>query len=280
MSFSRTATLSLLLSGTLAVASVTADSQAPAPVRGDAPALSDTDKEAFLRTAEIGDMRTVPIGVTKPKRARLDDGTIQHDAQIQTIDRSWDPNGPFANFRDYYKFNIAAYRLALLVGFDRVPVSVERTVEGEKAAVTWWVDDVTMMEVEREENGIQPPDPDDFDHQMCQLRIFSQLIHNTDLNPGNVLITSDWKLWLIDFTRAFRVGQEIDRSELAGRICRPFYRAIRDLDEEVVRAELRPHLTEPEIEVVLAGRDEIVAHFDEQAASRGETVVFCDEPHH
>ena len=279
MSLNRTAILSLLLSSTLAAASVAARQQALAPVREDALVLSNADKEVFLRNAEIGEMTIVEIGVTKPKRACLDDGTLQHDAQIQTIDRSWDPNGPFANFRDYYKFNIAAYRLASLLGFERVPVSVERTVEGEKAAVTWWIDDVAMMELEREEGGIQPPDPADFDHQMWQVRIFSQLVHNTDLNPANIVITDDWKLWLIDFTRAFRVDQQIDRAELAGRICRRYFQAIRDLDEEVVRAELGPHLTEREIEVVLKGRDEIVAHFDEQAAARGETAVFCDEAH-
>ena len=274
MSFSRTATLSLLLGGALAAASVAEDPQALALVREDAAALSDTDKEAFLRTAEIGEMKTVEIGVTEPKQARLDDGTFQHDAQIQTVDKSWDPNGPFRHFRDYYQFNIAAYRLASLLGFDRVPVSVERTVRGEDVAVTWWVDDVAMMEVERENGGIQPPDPADFDHQMWQVRIFSQLVHNTDLNPANIVITKDWTLWLVDFTRAFRVDQQIDRAEL-GRICRRFFQAIRDLDEEVVRAELRPHLTEPEIEVVLKGRDEIVAYYDEQVASRGEASVFC-----
>jgi hypothetical protein len=285
VSFNRTATLSLLLAGAFAAASVAEDPQSSAtPGAGTATlsgpgALSDTDKEVFLRTAEIQDRETVPIGVTKPQRARLDDGTFQHDAHIQTVDISRDPDGPFRHFRDCYKYNVAAYRLATLLGFDRVPVSVERKIGKKKAAVTWWVDDVAMMEVEREDEDIQAPDPADFDHQMWQVRIFSQLVHNTDLNPGNVLITNDWKLWLVDFTRAFRVDHQIDRAELAGRICRSLYRAIHDLEEELVRAELQPHLTEPEIEVVLKGRDEIVAHYDEQVAARGEAAVFCDEIH-
>ena len=212
-------------------------------------------------------------------RASLDDGSFQHQAHIQTVDISRDPNGPFRNFRDSYKSNIAAYRLASLLGFDRVPVSVERKIGEEAAAVTWWVDDVAMMEVDREKRGIQPPDPAAFDHEMWQVRIFSQLTHNTDLNPGNVLITDDWKLWLIDFTRAFRVDHEIDRAELAGPICRSLYRAMRDVDEELLLAELRPHLTDPEIEALLAGRDEIVEYYEEQVASRGEAAVFCDEIH-
>ena len=35
---------------------------------------------------------------------------------------------------------------------------------------------------------------------MYRMRLFAQLIADTDRNTGNVLITSDWKLWMIDFT--------------------------------------------------------------------------------
>jgi hypothetical protein len=279
MSSSRTATLSLLLAGTLAASFVAEGPQALATVREGAAPLTNADKEAFLRTAEPLGWETLPVGITQSIRARLDDGTFQHDVHVQTADVHHDPNGPFRNFRDSYKYNIAAYRLASLVGFERAPVSVERMVGEEEAAVTWWVDDVAMMEVEREEEGIEPPDPADLDHQLWQVSIFSQLALNTDLNPGNVLITNDWKVWVIDFTRAFRIDHEIERDELGGRIDRSLYRSMRELDEELLLAELQPQLTRPEIEALLRGRDEVVEHFDKQVASRGEAAVFCDEAH-
>jgi hypothetical protein len=53
------------------------------------------------------------------------------------------------NFKDTYRYNIAGYRVAKLIGLTTVPMSVERTVEGKVAAVTWWVDDVQMDEKER-----------------------------------------------------------------------------------------------------------------------------------
>ena len=279
MSFRRTVTLSLLLAGSQAASYVTAGSQALATVTDGAAALTNAEKETFLRTAKPLDWETLPVGSTQSIRARLDDGTFQHDVHVQTVDVHHDPNGPFRNFRDSYKYNIAAYRLASLVGFDRVPVSVERDIGDEEAAVTWWVDDLAMMEVEREEEGIEPPDPADFDHQIEQVVIFSQLALNTDLNPGNVLITNDWKVWVIDFTRAFRIDHEIERDELGGRIDRSLYRGMRELDEKLLLAELQPQLTRPEIEALLRGRDEVVEHFDKQVASRGEAAVFCDEAH-
>ena len=39
--------------------------------------------------------------------------------------------------------------------------------------------------------------------------VFDELIQNRDRNPGNSLWTTDWKLWLIDHTRAFRPDVEI-----------------------------------------------------------------------
>ena len=134
MSFSRTATLSLLLTGTLAAASVAEGPQALATVTDGDAALTDADKETFLRTAKPLDWETLSVGSTQSIRAILDDGTFQHDVHVQTVDVHHDPNGPFRNFRDSYKYNIAAYRLASLVGFDRVPVSVERTVGDQVAA--------------------------------------------------------------------------------------------------------------------------------------------------
>jgi hypothetical protein len=37
------------------------------------------------------------------------------------------------------------------------------------------------------------------------MRVFDQLIYNTDRNTGNVLYDTGWRLWGIDHTRAFRV---------------------------------------------------------------------------
>ena len=53
------------------------------------------------------------------------------------------------NFKDTYRYNIAGYRVAQLLGLTTVPMSVERDVDGKMAAVTWWVDDVQMDEKER-----------------------------------------------------------------------------------------------------------------------------------
>ncbi len=109
--------------------------------------------EAFLLKAKILDMRDAGGGVTGSRRAKLTDGTLTHDAHIQTVDiaKPVFEAGKHTelNFKDTYRFNIAGYRLARLLGIETVPMSVERNVNGKVAAVTWWVDDVQMDEKER-----------------------------------------------------------------------------------------------------------------------------------
>jgi hypothetical protein len=58
-----------------------------------------------------------------------------------------------------YKFNIAGYRLARLIGIENTPVYIERKVGGKTCSVSWWVDDVMMDEADRKkkkmDGGIQ-----------------------------------------------------------------------------------------------------------------------------
>ncbi len=173
------------------------------------PELSRAEMENFLLTAEVVERRSLSVGITGSERATLTDGRLTHDAHIQIVD-VWKlsyttSQGTELNFRDSYTYNIAAYRLDKLLDLRMVPVSVERKVGGETAAVTWWVDDVLMMERDRFLKKIQPPELTSWNDQMYQVRAFNALVYNTDPNLGNVLITKDWKLWMVDFTRAFRL---------------------------------------------------------------------------
>ena len=148
------------------------------------------------------------MGVTNSQRATLDDGQRKHDAHIQTVDISKNSfqtlRGTELNFRDSYKFNMAAYELDKLLDLNMVPVSVERKVGGQQAAVTWWVDDAMMTELDRQKKKAQSPDLPSWNKQMYVCRVFDQLIYNTDRNLGNLVITKDWNIWMIDHTRAFR----------------------------------------------------------------------------
>ncbi len=251
----------------------------PLAAQSTAPQLSREEQEQFLLSAQIISSKRISQGITGSERATLSDGRLTHDAHIQTIDefspRKQTDRGIEVNFRDSYKFNVAAYRLDKLLSLNLVPVSVERKVGSKMASVTWWVDDVLMEEKDRYLKGIEPPDSDAWNRQMYQARDFAQLVANTDPNLGNFLITKQWKLWAIDFTRAFRTYKDLlDRKQLTC-IDPKFHEALKTVSEDAVMRELGSLLSDWEMDGLLARRDKIVEFFERKAADEGAAQAFC-----
>jgi hypothetical protein len=248
-------------------------------VRKTAWGLTQPEIEEFLSTARIVAKKSAPRGVTDSQRATLDDGKLRHDAHIQTVDirkTSFQTDrGTEFNFRDSYKFNMAAYELDKLLELNMVPPSVERKVDGQMAAVTWWVDDC-MVELDRKKKKIEPPDQHFWNQQMYDCRVFDQLIYNTDPNLGNVLITKDWKICLIDHTRAFRTMKDLQNPKNLVQCDRKLLTKLRGLNKEVLQQKLGHYLTKMEIEGILGRRERIVKFFDDEAAQKGEAAVLFE----
>ena len=245
--------------------------------------LTQEEKEEFLRTARIVSVRNLPQGVTRSRRATLTDGQITHDAHVQTVNIRKAVHKTSAGIIlgfgvDSYKYNIAAYRLDRLLGLEMVCVSVERKVQGETAAVTWWIDDVLMTGTERYQKEIWPPDPVPWTLQIYSVRVFDHLIYNIDRNLGNLLITKDWQLWMIDHTRAFRLNKTLKKPKILFRCDRRLLTAMRKLTYETLAIELRPYLKKMQIKALLARRDRLVEFFDRAIAERGEQAVLYDSP--
>ena len=242
-------------------------------------ALTREQMEVFLAKAAIVRETTTSDGVTRPIRATLSDGVLTHDAQFQTVDmaRTVYQAGKATelDFKDTYRYNIAGYRLAQLVGLETVPMSVERRYKGKDAAVTWWIDDVMFDEGGRlklGESGMGP-DPQRMQNQMHIMRVWDELIQNKDRNQGNILWTKDWTLWLIDHTRAFRTGGSLLKPELLMRVERTLLQKMKQLDERGVSQAMNGILTRGEIRSMLTRRDAIVGRFERLIAERGEAAV-------
>jgi hypothetical protein len=187
-----------------------------------------------------------------PTRLTLTDGTLTHDAL------------------DSYEYNIVAYRLVGLDGM--MPVTVEREWDHRKGSLTWWID-ATMDEETRMKQKRQPPDREDWNRQMYRMRVFAQLVADTDRNLGNVLIGPDWKLWMIDFTRAFRRTRKLLAPGDLQRCDRQLLARLRELTAEAVEAKTAPFIGRAEIEPLMARRDAIVTTFEKLIAERGEDRV-------
>jgi hypothetical protein len=247
-----------------------------------APALTAQEMEDFLLRGRIVATKGVTKGVTDARRVTLSDGLITHDAQIQDVD-IYKPvfevgKNTEVNFRDSYRYNIAAYRLSQLLGLVEVPMSVLRRVDGKPAAMTWWVDDVAMDEGDRAKKQVVSPNPARTASYFHLLRVFDELIQNRDRNAGNLLWTRDWGMWMIDHTRAFRLGRELLKPELLDRCERTLLERMRGHTAGTVAETMGDTLSRAEIDALMARRDLLAKLFDDRIARRGEAAVLYTMP--
>jgi hypothetical protein len=242
------------------------------------PVLAPEEMQRFLLHAEIVATQKTKKGVTGARRITLSDGRVQHDAQLQDVDITLPifdvgPKYSEVNFKDTYRYNIAGYRLSRLLGLDNIPMSVERKVAGKPAAITWWLDDVMLDEGARQKKHTVGPDPSRTASQIHIMRVFDELIQNRDRNSGNLLWTADWKMWMIDHTRAFRLGKDLLKPQSLERIDGAFLGKMRGLTASGLTDAMDKSLTKEEIEALLARRNAIVKLFDDKIAAHGEATV-------
>ena len=276
--FHRVVLVAFLVSAGHVPVAVAQEAAAPSRV-----ALTPAQIEEFLLHAKVLRTRAAGSGITNSLRATLSDGTLTHDAQIQVIDQAkpiFRPatGPPEFSFTDSYRFNVAGYRLATALGLDNVPASVERRFEGKGAAFTWWIDEVMMDEKERTTKVLTGPDPERTAMQVHIMRVFDELIQNRDRNTGNLLWTTDWKMWLIDHTRAFRTGGELLKPDLLQRVERSLFERMKGLTAESLAKATEGSLHNYEIAPLLKRRDLIVKLFEARIAERGEGRVLYTLP--
>jgi hypothetical protein len=247
-------------------------------VAGDEPNLTKEQIKHFLATAEVVKSHQSKKGSTNTSRLTLSDGTITHDASFQPIDEhkremKLASGAVEMNFVDSYKYNIAAYALAELIGMDdMLPVYVERKWEGKKGSLSWWLP-VKMDEADRYKQKIQVPNPDAWNNQMYKIRVFDQLVSDADPNLTNVLIGENWQIWRVDFSRAFRLNKEPKDNKELVRCDRQLFQKLKALDGNAVAEKTKGYLTKDEVEAVMMRRDKIVAYVQKLIAEKGEKEV-------
>jgi hypothetical protein len=243
--------------------------------------LTEEQMRDFLLHAKVVASKQGSKGVTRPFILTLKQGTMVHDGSFQSIDeytafKKLDNGIAEPNFRDSYKFNIAAFELAKMLGLgDMMPVTVERKWERKIGSLSWWLPSV-MSEEKRLSKNIEPPDRNAYNKQYTKWVIFSQLVYDSDHNATNLLISENWHLWMIDFSRAFRRYLKLEDPKKLLMCDRQLLRKLRQLDAAELEQKTKNLLNKEEIKGVMARRDLIVAFFDDLITKKGENAVLYD----
>jgi hypothetical protein len=247
--------------------------------RADEPNFTEEQKIDFLQHAKVTASKPEKKGKSNALHLTLSDGQVTHDASFQPIDEKKmegpAPGGGIElNFRDWWGYDIAGYRIAKLLGLDdMVPVYTERRWNGERGAISWRVDNVQFDEADRYRQNIHPLDVDAFNKQMYKVRVLTQLFYDMDPNLTNVLIDKDWKIWRIDFTRAFRLQHDLKDPKDLVQCDRQVLAKLRELSYDQMFEATQPYLTKSEVKALIARRDKMVAYFDQLVAQKGEGQV-------
>ncbi len=248
------------------------------------PFQDDASIERFLTEAKVVAEQAIPIGVTKPLKVVLErDGVRAHAAfktiddvhtyvQLQVLGRTM----LFPTLHDYYLFDCAAYRLNRLLGLDRFPPAVPRTVGGRKGMVEMWLED-TLMEKARRDRGLEPPDPSDLVRQREIRFVFDNIAGNTDTNNnGNSLVDRYWHVWFIDCSRCFVAVPKPLTLETVNRCDRQLWRRLHEVTDNEIRAAMGPYLNRSEIDALIERRAAVVKHLAGLIREHGEAAVLFD----
>ncbi len=243
--------------------------------------LTEEQMRDFLLKAQVVGSKQGGKGVTSPYRLTLKDGNMVHDGSFQAVDeqktsRQFDNGKTEANFRDSYKYNIAAFEVAKMLGLgDMMPVTVERKWESKIGSLSWWLP-VMMDEEKRLSKHTEPPDRNAWNKQLNKMYVFAQLVYDTDRNAANLLISENWHLWMIDFSRAFRIYASLENPKNLVMCDRQLLQNLRQLNAAELEQKTKKWLTKDEIKGVMARRDKIVTFFDDLIAKKGEQAVLYD----
>jgi hypothetical protein len=226
----------------------------------------------FLRTAQVVEMKTLPVGSTKPKKLLLRRDGVEAHAVFRYVDlekrRHRLNDGTFhLVLRDSYRHGLAAYELSRLLGLDAIPPIVARNIEGRRGSVQLWIENA-MTEGSRKKKKLLPPDLQQHARQMWKMEIFDALICNIDRNVGNILLDPTWRVWFIDHTRAFAVYEDRPLPDPARGIDPVLLEKLQQVRGETIRERLAPYIGTYQIDDLLERRQRLVTGFAERLQAR------------
>lgn len=256
-----------------------------AAVQTPVPALALTGEaaETFLRQAEVLDLAEFGSrGITRPRRATLTNGTLTLMAAFKDVDEIH-PKMRIADGRtilslkDDYKHEVAAYELDKLLGLGIVPPTIERKIERDWGSLQMWVNGA-MTEWERKKvEKLSPPDMLAWNNQVSTLKVFLQLIWDTDHNNiSNILVDESWNIWKIDSSRAFRNEAGLRHEDVLIRFSRSLLSSLEGLDQREVEEVLGPWLNPRQIKALWQRRTRILELAEERVAEFGPASVLYD----
>jgi len=237
--------------------------------------------EEFLKTAKVVGQKQMGgrEAVTEPWKLTLEKDGVTKNALWKN------PEGRQKGYVEGWRWEIATYRLDKYLDLNMVPPTVERRFQEDRGSCQIWVEYWKSLRDKYKEKIKAPSYKVFYWNRATYLhRAFDNLIANEDRHQGNILITKDWRMILIDHSRSFRTSKKFTKKliytekhkegpKIMKELPRAFVEKLKSLNLEVIKDAVGEYLTDKEIEAVLARRDLILKEIDKRIKKYGEDKV-------
>ncbi len=229
--------------------------------------LSREEMEYFLYSAAVVNVikGSVP-GRTASWRIDLDDGEIKGRAMFKVVDDTRPTALP-----DSYKYELAAYALDKLLGFNRIPPMIKREIENTWGSLQIRIENCFGLS---EKNEKVPPDPQAFSDTLEEINVFENLIYNERTDLDDILIHKEtWEVFRVDFSEAFSPTPELIPEQKIKRCSKELFRNLQELSDNVIKARLEEYLNEDEISALLRRKALIIETIENLIKEKGRKAV-------
>jgi hypothetical protein len=225
--------------------------------------------EKYLKEASIVDINDhIAIGRTAPWIITLDDGKAKRRAIFKYVDSPRPSVVPSS-----YKYEIAAYELAKLLGIEIVPPVIAREIKGRKGSLQIFLENCISLK-DKERKKLAPPDPQALANAVEEVKVFENLTYDECLNKSDIKIHQEtWKVCRVDFGDAFSPIAEFLQGCEIERCSRRLYQGLLQVSDEALRSTLKPCLNDEEINALLARRKLIIEKIDQLVKEKGADAV-------
>ena len=265
--------LVLLVCGAAATLPPRLGAQAPSPAAAPVSARTwighAAEIENYLRTVPILKLQDLSVGVTHPRKATLPPGGPMQYLAWKVI-----PPARYEGFWESYLSEIAAYEMDKLLELNMVPPTVEREYHSDRGAAVMWCSPTKSF---KELGGKGAPEAPPayaalWARQIARAKMFDNLINNLDPNLGNWLVDPAWNLILIDFSRCFTPGRNMEH-ELT-RVDADLWDRMKALTDASITQAIGKLIGTGERKAILQRRDRMQEIIDKLVKERGAAYVF------
>jgi hypothetical protein len=230
---------------------------------------SREDVEYYLANAAvIGYHREAVPGRTAAAKVDLDDGETKRGAMHKTVDSRRPMRLP-----DSYKYELAAYALDKLLGFEKIPAMTEREIKGTKGSLQIRVGNCFGLDDQQREN-LTPPDSQAFVNALEEINVFENLVYNERNELDDILIQKEsWKIFRVDFSEAFLPIPDLIPEQKITRCSKTLFQNLQKLSDEVIKARLKNYLNDEEMSALFSRKALIIKTLKKLIEEKGKRAV-------